>query len=92
MPCRGIHNLIYARQGEAIFGTGVVEVCVVHTYSPFIPLFWNHHYVGQLLGVFHCPDVSIMQKVINLGLDDQVAIRVETSHFLYDRLSRGGDI
>ena len=60
VPCRCIHNLIYTGQGEAIFGTGVVEVCVVHTYSPFVPFFWNHHYIGQPLGVFHCPNESIL--------------------------------
>ena len=33
-----------------------------------------------------------MQKIINLGLDDQVAVLVKASHFLSDRLSRGGDV
>ena len=92
MPCRGIHNLIYARQREAVFWTSVVEVCVVNTYSPFVVLFWDHHYIGQSLEVLHCPGESIMLKVINFGLDDQVAIRVESSHFLSDWLGRGGDI
>ena len=33
-----------------------------------------------------------MQKVVNLGLDDQVAVWVKASHFLSDRLGRGGNI
>ena len=92
MSRRGIHNLIYAGQGEAIFWIGFVEVRVIHTYSPFIPLLWNYHHVGQPFGVFYCYDKSILHKVINLGLDDQVAIWVKASHFLSDRPGRGGDV
>ena len=33
-----------------------------------------------------------MQKVINLGLDDQLAVWVKASHFLSDRLGRGGEV
>ena len=89
MPCRGIHNLIYVGQREAIFWTGIVEVSVVDTYSPFVLLFRDHHYIGQPLGIFHYPDKSIMKKVINFSLDDQVAIRVKTSHFLSTGLAEG---
>ena len=91
MPRRGIHNLIYAGQGEAIFWISIVEVRVVYTHSPFIPLLWNHHYVGQPFGVFYRSDKSIMQKFINLGLDDQVAVWVKASNFLSDQLGRGGN-
>ena len=84
--------MVYAWQGEAIFWTGVVEVHVIHTYSPFVPLLWNHYHIGQPLGVFHCSDKSIMQKIINLCLDDRVVVEVKASHFLSDWLGRGGDI
>ena len=33
-----------------------------------------------------------MQKLINLGLDDQLAVWVKASHFLSDRLGRSGEV
>ena len=71
---------------------GVVEVRVIHTYSLFVPLLWNNHHVGQPFGVFNYSDKSILQKIIDLGLDDQVAIRVKASHFLSDQLGGWGDV
>ena len=77
---------------EAVFWTGVVEVRVIHTYSPFVPLLWNNHHVGQPFGVFNCYDKSIMQKIIDLSMDVQVAIWVKASHFLSYRLGRWGNV
>ena len=33
-----------------------------------------------------------MQKVVNLGLDDQLAVWVKASRFLSDRLGRDGEV
>ena len=92
MPCRIVYDLIYAGQGESVFWIGVVEVRVVHTYSPFVPLLWDNYHVGQPFRVFNCSDKSVLQKIIDLGLDDQVAIWVKASHFLPDRLGGWGDV
>ena len=89
MPCRSVHNWIYAGQRETVFWTGVVEVRVINTYSLFVPLLWNNHHVGHPFGVFNCSNESIIQKIIDLGLDDQVAVWVEASHFFLTGLADG---
>ena len=60
VPCQSVHNLIYAWQREAVLWTGIIEVRVIHTNSPFTPLFRNNHHVGQPFGVFNGSDKSIM--------------------------------
>ena len=92
MPGQSVHNLIYAGQREAVFWTNVVEVRVIHTYSPFVPLLWENHHVGQPFRVFNCSNKSVMQKIIDLGLDDQVEIWVKALHILFDRLGEWGDV
>ena len=84
--------MVYVGQKEAAFWIGVVEVRVIHTYSPFVPFLWDNHHVGQPFRVFNCFDKSVLKKIIDLGLDDQVAIWVKAPHFLSDRLGGWGDI
>ena len=89
---QNVHNLIYAGQKEVVFWTGVVEVRVIHTYSPFVLLLWDNHHVGQPFRVLNYSDKSVMQKIIDLGPDDQVAIWMKAPHFLSDRLGGWGDV
>ena len=86
MPGRSVHDLIYSGQREAVFRACIIEVRIIHTYSPLVPLFWDNHHVGQLIRVLHGFDKSILQKVIDLGLDYQVTVRMKAPHFLPDRL------
>ena len=67
-------------------------VSVINTYSPFVPLLWDNHHVGQLFRVLNCSNKFVLQKIIDLGLDDQVAIWMKAPHFLSDRLGGWGDI
>ena len=92
IPCPTEASLIYAMLREAVFWTGVVEVHVIHTYSPFVPLRWDNHHVGQPFRVFNCSDKSVLQNIIDLGLDDQVAIWVKASHFLSNWLGGWCDV
>ena len=87
-----VHNLIYAGQREAFFWTSVVEVRVIHTYSLFVSFLWDNHHVGQPFRVLNCSDKSVLQKIIDLCLDDQLAIWMKTPHFLSDWLGGWGDI
>ena len=57
---RSVHNLIYAGQREAVFWIGVIEARVIHTYSPFVPLLWDNHHVGQSFRVLNCSDKSVL--------------------------------
>ena len=61
-------------------------------YSQFVALLWDNHHVGQPFRVLNYSDKSVLQKIIDLGLDDQVAIWMKAPHFLSDRLGGWGDI
>ena len=81
MPDGSVHDMIYSGQREVVLRACVIEVCIIDTYSPLVPLFWDNHHVGQPILVLNCFDKSIMQKVIDLGLDYQVAVRMKCLTF-----------
>ena len=76
------NNLIYTRQREVIFQACFVEVRVVFTYPPLTALLWNHHYIDQPLEVLYLSNKTCSHKIVHLCLNNLMAIRVETSHFL----------
>ena len=43
---RCIHQLIYPRHREMIYGIGLIEVCEVHTHTPFSSFLFHYHCIS----------------------------------------------
>ena len=82
MPGRCVDNLINAGQREAILRTCIVKIRVVYAYPPFASFLRNNHHVSKPFRVFYFSDKPSLQKVIYLGLDDLMVVRVEASYSL----------
>ena len=41
-----IYQLIYSRHRERVFGTSLIEICEVHTHTPFPSLLFHHHRIS----------------------------------------------
>ena len=63
-----IHQLVYPRYQEGIFGASFVQICEIHTHSPF-PVLLYHNYIGQPFGVKHLFYGSYSFKFDHLFLD-----------------------
>ena len=46
MANRCIHQLIYPRRGERVFGTNLIEVCKVHTHTQFPCFLFHYHRIS----------------------------------------------
>ena len=57
-----IHQLVYPRYQEGIFGASFVQICEIHTYSPLRILLLYHHRVGQPLKIKHLFYCSCLLK------------------------------
>ena len=82
MPGRRVNNLIYAGQREVILRTCVIKIRIVYAHSPFDPLIRNYHSISNPFRVSDFFDKPNLQKVIYLGLDDLITIRVEAPYSL----------
>ena len=51
MTYRCIHQLVYPRHRERVFGTSLIEICEIHTHAPLPSLLLHHHRVSQPLRV-----------------------------------------
>ena len=92
MPYRGINDLVYSRQEEAVFWAHFIEVRVVHAYPPCTALLWDDHYIGKPFRVLHLFDKTHTQKIIYLYLNNLMAIRVEMPYLLSNRFHRGDNV
>ena len=84
--------MVYAGKREVVFWAHIIEVCVIQAYSPLIFLFWDDDDVGQPFRVLDDPNKSVLQKIIDLGLNYQMAVRMKAPHFLPDWLGGWGHI
>ena len=51
MTYRRIHQLIYLRHRERIFGTGLIKIREIHTHTLFPSFLFHHYYVSQPLRI-----------------------------------------
>ena len=78
--------------GEPILLACFIEIRVVYTYSLLTALLSNHHHISKPFGVLYFFDETCLREVVYFCLNNPMAVRVETSHFLSHGLSRVDDI
>jgi hypothetical protein len=75
-----------ARENEAVFGTGFVEVDEVHAHPPFSIGFLHQDYVDQPVGVVDLLDELCLEELLDLYSHGFDSLRCELSSLLFYRL------
>ena len=65
-PGGGVDDLVDLREGERVFGAGLVEAGVVDTHAPGLVLLQDEDWIGQPLGVEHFHYEAGRQKLGDL--------------------------
>ena len=70
MTYRRIHQLIYLRHKERVHGTSLIEICKVHTHTPFSCFLFHHYGVSQPLRIKYLFDSPYLLEFCYLILDN----------------------
>ena len=80
-----IHQLIYPRYRERVFGTSLIEICKVHIHAPFPSFLFHHHCISQLLRIKHLFDSPCLLEFCYLIFDNLCMLLGWTPRWLSSR-------
>ena len=86
--CR-VYQDVNLREGVAILGARLVQVCEVYTHPPFPIGFFNHQYIGQPVGVVHFPNEFYILQYADFFQYSSVSFLGKHSLLLTDRGKEG---
>ena len=90
-PCRGVDNLVDARQREGVLRTSLIDICVINT-QPLLPIRLAHHYrIGQLRRVEHSSHQTRRFQLPDLLCDELLPLQSLLSDLLLDGPRVGAD-
>ena len=69
MTYRRIHQLIYPRHRERVFGTSLIKICKVHTHTLFSCFLFHHYCVSQPLRIKYLFESPCLLEFCYLILD-----------------------
>ena len=77
-----IHQLVYSRHRERVFGTSLIEICEIYTHTPLPSLLLHHHRVSQPLRVKHLFNSPCLFKFCYLIFDSLCMLLGRTPRWL----------
>ena len=86
MSLRGVYQLIYSWQGEAVFWASLIQIHEVHQHPPFPVCFLYQDNIGQPVWVVDFLDKIGCKQFVYLVYDDFVSFKGKDSSSLLDGL------
>ena len=92
MIYRRIHQLIYSRHRERVFGISLIEICKVYTHVPLPRFLFHHHCISQSLRIKHLFDSPYLLEFCYLIFDGFCILLGWTPRWLSSRSDGGINI